>query len=148
MRHLSVTLLIGTVLVAAAAAGTLLRQSDALGTSSQTAWERWREMSLEERWPYVKAYQQVATRRDSREILANAREYGELSADAQARLRSLQQLQAEVLQQQHSTRRRLLISLPPKARAFELMRIIEEDHPERLRALRSGSEDSKRQFAG
>lgn len=101
--------------------------------AAPTRWDKWHALAPAERAAHLADFRDIDRRADARRILDNAAAFSALPASRQDRLRELNYLCDEVIREQAADRQRWLNSIPARARALELYRLIKRDHPERLR---------------
>jgi hypothetical protein len=129
-----------TLVVLLALANVLLHWQQELVAPVQEltpAERRWVALSAEQQQGYVQQYQRLLTRGDGALVLRRAREFAEMPADRRARLRELHRALWDALDTLHGAELRRTLLLPASARAFFAYRILAEQEPERLAALKA-----------
>ncbi len=140
MRPMTASILLGATVLAAAAAALLLRRPPAdeplPAPADATAAQRWYALNLEERAALVARYRSITGEADGVRALRRAGRFAREPADEQAKLRLVYEALAQILREQPEHRRRLLVTLPERARADEVHRILARDYPTFLAELR------------
>jgi len=104
---------------------------------SPAAQQRWQQLSADRRQQCVEWHRRLHRRADYGQVLREARAFAALSDRARDRLRYLNGVLEEIAGTQPVNRRRFLLSLPQRARAIELYRILEQEAPARLAEVRA-----------
>lgn len=102
-----------------------------------TAWERWLALSGEERQLCVRQYEELIRRPDADAVLRNVREFAQLPADGQRRLREALVLLRETVARQPPGRRRELLTTVGATRAFLVYQVLMTEEPQRVAELRA-----------
>jgi len=125
--------------LAAAAAALLLRRPPAdeplPAPADATPAQRWYALNLEERAALVARYRSITGEPDGARALRRAGRFARESGEEQAKLRLVHEALAQILREQPEHRRRLLMTLPERARADEVHRILARDYPTLLAEL-------------
>lgn len=105
------------------------------GEDANRVWTRWQQMPMEDRRAAIERYQAVARRADATQILRNAQEFAQLPAEEQERLRALEGLIRETLEEQPPAARRHFLRSAPRARAYLVYQAVVADLPKWIRQL-------------
>lgn len=115
------------------------RPSSAPATDGQnlSTWQRWQALTPAQRVACVQRYQAVSRRAEARPTWRRVREFRRLPPAAQDRLREGLAVLRETLERQPPSRRRELLRLPARVRAYEIYRILVGEDPARVAQLRA-----------
>lgn len=110
-------------------------------TQPTGAWERWRSLSQADQLAYVRQYEAVVQSPDAATTLIRAREFRNLPASRQQRLREVRALLDETIARQRPTEQRGLLRSAERARAFNVYQILLNESPKNVAALRAAWSD-------
>jgi hypothetical protein len=111
------------------------RRAGPAGEEVDSVWTRWQRMPAEDRRAAIERYQTVARRPDATQLLRNAHEFAMLPAEEQERLRALEGLIRETLEEQPPAARRHFLRSAPRARAYLVYQAVVADLPKWIRQL-------------
>jgi hypothetical protein len=101
----------------------------------ETAWDRWRRMTVEARAAAVNRYREIARREDALAVLRRARQFEELSAQRQDCLREVHHELQLALARPREWPAPELVRSSPQLQAWYAYQDLMTDDPERLRQL-------------